>query len=431
MVKLTKSFIEGVKPPAKGYDVYWDEKVSGYGLRVAPTGKRVFIAMGRVRGKQVQFTIGPFGTYTEALAREKAQKVLQGMREGIDPRDTRKADEAATVTLRSVADAYFARPGRLKEATWKEMDRHIKTVLKGWEHRPIASISEDEVRKRYREMTTKGLRGKPAIGSANLSMTTLRTLINFAARQYRRTDGTPLISHNPVLALKDDWIQLQPRTRDIDATKVGTAWYKLREARADLIEKQARRDGEFSPLYRDMQSGIELVMFLMLTGARRNEGAKLTWDRVNLDEGWFHLPDPKNRNPVWIPLSSQAVELLRNRKSEKGNPYVFTSRSKAGYVTDTRAPLEQVAEVVGHHISCHDLRRTFVSVGVATLGVDLHKLELLTNHVPKGVTARHYLQTSKLQYLQPEVQQIGDWIEEQGKIAEVKLNSENVVELRA
>lgn len=420
MVKLTKSFIDKVQPPASSYAMHWDDSVKGFGLRVSPLGKRVFVAMGRVRGKNVQFTIGPYGVLTEDQARRKAQKALQQMREGIDPRDVLRADEAMNVTLRAVADAYFARPGKLKAATRNEMDRQIRTVLKAWENKPIASITEDDVRKRYREMTTKGMRGKPAIGSANLSMTTLRTLINFASRQHRRADGSPLIAYNPVLALKDDWIELKPRTRDVEAKKVGEVWHMLSEAHTSA------RDG-------DGRAGVDLVRFLMLTGARRNEGAKLTWDRVDLDEGWFHLPDPKNANPVWIPLSTQAVELLKARKpkddDKDASPYCFPSRSKAGHVQDTRAPLERISKVAGLHLSAHDLRRTYVSLGVATLGIDLHKIELLTNHVAKGVTAKHYLQTSKLQYLQPEVQAIGDWIEHESKVAAAKAAGDNVVSL--
>ena len=62
---------------------------------------------------------------------------------------------------------------------------------------------------------------------------------------------------------------------------------------------------------------------------------------------------------------------------------------------------------------------------------DLYKMELLTNHVPKGITARHYLRTSRLQYLQPEVQKIGDWIQEQGRIAAAVAAGDNVVPIRA
>ena len=420
MVKLTKSFVDKVQPPASGYAMHWDDSVKGYGLRVSPRGKRVFVAMGRIRGKNVQITIGPFGVFTEDQARKKAQKALQQMREGVDPRDVLKADEAMNVTLRTVADAYFARPGKLKSVTRNEMDRQIRTVFAAWEHKPIALITEDDVRKRYREMTTKGMRGKPAVGSANLSMTTLRTLINYAGRQHRRADGSPLITYNPVLALKDDWIELKPRTRDIEAKKVGEVWHMLGEASVNARDSDAR-------------AGVDLVRLLLICGMRRNEGAKLTWDRVDLDEGWFHLPDPKNRNPVWAPLSSQAIALLRTREPADGDkdasPFVFPSRSKAGHVMDTRAPLEKISKVVGTHLSAHDLRRTWVSIGVATLDIDLNKIELLTNHVARGITAKHYLQTSKLQYLQPEVQAIGDWIENEGKVAAAKAAGENVVSL--
>ena len=115
MGKLTKTFIDKVQPPAEGYAMHWDDSLKGYGLRVTAAGKRVFVAQGRVLGKAVCFTIGPFGEWTEFEAREKARKVLQGMREGIDPRDVKKADEATKVTLRQVADAYMGRPGNIKD----------------------------------------------------------------------------------------------------------------------------------------------------------------------------------------------------------------------------------------------------------------------------------------------------------------------------
>jgi integrase len=422
-VKITVDFLKKVKPPADGYDYWWDRTCKGYGVRIAPTGKKMFVAQGRVRGKPVIFSIGPLGIMTEEQARKKAQKVLQDMRDGIDPRDVRRADEAAAVTLRAVADAYVERPTKLKESSKREINRHVDTVFAAWKDKPITSISEADCLKRYREMATKGLRGKgPAPGQANLSFTTLRALINFAMRQYKRTDGSPIIQHNPVEVLRDEWIQLQPRTRDIETKDVGAVWNKLTEMRDD-------------PFNRDALAGIDLAMFLLLTGTRRMEGATLEWKNVNLDEAWFHLPDPKNRNPIWCPLSSQAVELLKRRKpadSEKSaSPYVFPSRSKAGHIMDTRAPLEAISKLVNYPLSCHDLRRTYVSVGVAVCGIDLYKMELLTNHVPKGVTAKHYLKTSRLQYLLPEVQRIGDWIEEQGRVAVAKANATNVVQLAA
>ena len=123
MAKLTKAFIDKVQPPAEGYRIHWDETVKGYGLRVTAAGKKVFVAQGRVRGKAVIVTIGPFGLYPEDKGRAKAQRVLQDMRDGIDPRDVKKQEEAAKVTLREVADAYFARPGKLKQSTRDEMDR--------------------------------------------------------------------------------------------------------------------------------------------------------------------------------------------------------------------------------------------------------------------------------------------------------------------
>lgn len=415
MAKLTKTFIDKVQPPAEGYTMHWDDSLKGYGLRVTAAGKRVFVAQGRVLGKAVCFTIGPFGEWTEFEAREKARKVLQGMREGIDPRDVKKADEATRVTLRQVADAYMGRPGKLKDSSKSEIERHVTTTFEAWQHRPIAGITEDDCRKRYNEILTKGLRGKaPAPGQAVQAFSVLRALINFAGRQYKKHDGTPLVLHNPVSALKDDWVTLPERKTRIPESKIGPVWSAL----------QQWRDQAYN---RDTLASLDLIIFLLLTGARKGEACELTWDRVNLDEGWWHLPDPKNRNPVWLPLSTQAVQLLTTRQRVEGSPFVFTSWGESGHIKEPRDTMKKVSEVAGLHLTPHDLRRTFITFGVANCGIDFHKIELLTNHVPKGVTARHYLETSHLQYLRPEVQRFADWVEQQA----AKANGANVVPLRA
>jgi integrase len=242
--------------------------------------------------------------------------------------------------------------------------------------------------------------------------------------EYKQLNGRPIIEYNPVSILKKDLRPSQPRTRHIDRRSVGKFWSLLTEAR-------------LAPKNGDALAGIDLVMFLMLTGARRNEGAALTWDRVNIDEEdptncWFFLPDPKNRHAVTIPLSSQAVAVIKSRNPVKDNPYVFASRSKAGHIKDTRAPLEQLSKKIGmERLSAHDLRRTFVTLGVKACRLDLAKLELLTNHVPQGITARHYLETSDLRDYHAEVQAIGDYIEAEAQVAVAQASGTNVVALCA
>lgn len=177
------------------------------------------------------------------------------------------------------------------------------------------------------------------------------------------------------------------------------------------------------PRNRDALAAIDLTMFLLLTGARRMEGAELTWDRVNIDDDdpancWFRLPNPKNSNPVSMPLSSQAAELLKARPRVKENPHVFLSWGKTGHIMDARGTMEIVSKVAALHLSAHDLRRTFTNIAMRECLIEKFRTDLLTNHTPaqEDVTSRHYLDLSNLSWLQPEVRKIGDWIDQQARI---------------
>lgn len=291
--KLTKGFVDRIKPGTKD-EFHWDADVKGFGLRVTPKGKVTFIVQGRVEGsgKEARITIGPFGVFTVDQARDVAREHLRNMRMGLDPRDLKRQDEAMRVSLMDVCTAYTSRPGKLKASSAAVIERHVTTTFEAWKDKPVASITEDMCKTRYREMLTKGLRGKKgAPGQANQAFSVLGALLNYAARQYKRADGSPLIAVNPVGILKDDRVRLKPRTSRVLDAKVGTVWQALGEWRATAHN-------------RDTMSSIDLVRFLLLTGLRISEASSLTWGQVNLEDAYFHLPNPKNSNPVSMPLST-------------------------------------------------------------------------------------------------------------------------------
>ncbi|HBO2438127.1 TPA: site-specific integrase [Pseudomonas aeruginosa] len=400
MPKLTKNYIDKITAPADKEAFHWDDSLKGFGLRVTPTGKITYIVQGRVNGSSPRISIGPHGVFTVDQARDVAREHLRSMRMGIDPRAVAKKEAAQRVTLRDVADAY-KRDRPLKDSSKAEIERHVTTTFEAWLKKPLKDINREAVTKRFNEIKTKGTTGNgPAPAQANQAFAVLRALFNYAIREYREPDGSPVLTDNPVDVLYKKWAPLKPRTSRVPDSKVGAVWSFLTKARDDAYN-------------RDTLASIDLVILLMLTGLRIGECCALEWNRVNLEEGWIHIPDPKNSNPVWLPLSTQAVHLLTTRQRVKGSPFVFSSWGKAGHIKDPRDTMKKVSEVAGTKITPHDLRRTFTTIGIANCGIDLTRVELLTNHVPKGVTARHYLETSHLQYLKPETQRISDWIEQQ------------------
>lgn len=431
-LKLTKTQIDAKAGPSKAdkpNDVlYWDTETKGFGLRVTPTGKKVFIAQGRVNGvgDPVRVTVGPYGVFTPDQAREEAKNLLRSMELGTDPRDSKKADEAMAVTLRDVADSYMQRPGKLKPRSIDAIERVVTTVFEKWEHKPVTSITEDMCRTRYKQMAEKGLHGDREGGSpgqANQAFDILRAMLNYAARQYRRADGKPLIQHNPTEILADHKVKLKPRTsRYILKEKVGEVWHALTTHRAEAALEKER-------------TSTDLVMFLLLTGARLDEAASLQWENVHIvddaAECRWRITDRKRGEDVWMPLSSFAVELLNGRPKVKDNPHVFASFSSRGYMDQPRGALDKVKEVAGAHLSAHDLRRTMTNIALGSCRIEKFRTDLLTGHKPKNedVTASHYLDTANLSWLHPEIQQIGDWIDQQGRIAAAKASGANVVAL--
>ena len=85
-VHLTKSAIDALPILAKD-NIYWDQSLPGFGVKVTPKGRKVFIVLYRAGGngsRLRKYTIGPYGRITLAMARGQAQKIFAARVDGRD-----------------------------------------------------------------------------------------------------------------------------------------------------------------------------------------------------------------------------------------------------------------------------------------------------------------------------------------------------------
>ena len=100
-IKLTKSAIDALPTPSSDV-VYWDAAYPGFGVKITPKGRKVFIVLYRTGGAGSylrKYTIGPYGRVTLHQARVAAQKVFAAKLVGLDP-----AAEKREAKRRVVAD---------------------------------------------------------------------------------------------------------------------------------------------------------------------------------------------------------------------------------------------------------------------------------------------------------------------------------------
>ena len=91
-------------------------EVAGLYLFVKPTGSRSWILRTTINGRRAEIGIGGYPSVTLAMARERARKALDAIREGADPAAERRA-------LRATAEWTFAKTAgafiETHRAEWK------------------------------------------------------------------------------------------------------------------------------------------------------------------------------------------------------------------------------------------------------------------------------------------------------------------------
>lgn len=421
--RAIKTIVEALPAPTKGEALYWDCDLAGFGVRITAKGVRSYIAQGRANGKSRRVTIGQHGARlrvvkdgkptdkTEALTADKARKLAMGLiadfSKNIDPVIEKQRKKTLEVTLQEVSDKYInerrtKKGGELAALTKRDIARHVNVSFADWKNKPITAITRDLCSARFTTMTEAG----PT--QANQAFRILRSLLNFAREEYQ-PDGKPIFIENPVSVVsgKKMWNPNNTRNGKIPLLKIGAVWNMLQHRRIAI------------DVLPSGQTGADIVLFLILTGCRWSEAAELTWDHVNLDDGTWHITDPKNHNEVTFPISAPLLAILNDRPRTKDSPYVFASRVKdSGFLKNAKPTMQLVSGIASMNLTPHDMRRTFIAIGQACK-IEMWKLKLLTNHISKGdVMLDNYTETSDLRYLSGEAEAIAAWIVEQGKIAD-------------
>src|ERR1700693_456392 len=145
-VKLTKSAIDALPTPAKDV-VYWDSGSPGFGVKVTPKGRKVFIVLYRTAGagsRLRKYTIGPYGRVTLHQARIAAQKVYAARLEGRD-----LAAEKREAKRRMVADKVddileaFIAQHHSQNRSGREVSRMLRReVGAAWGSRSIHEVTK-------------------------------------------------------------------------------------------------------------------------------------------------------------------------------------------------------------------------------------------------------------------------------------------------
>jgi integrase len=393
---LTKLLIEKSTPSPGRQVVLWDRKVPGFGVRIFPSGKRIYFFRFRSKttGQQRRVTIGLHGPLTVEKAREAAADLYEPVRKGRDPVQERQqmAARRGPDRIEAVVEEFLVRymAGKERAPRYIEETRRnfAKHVLPRWQGRDIRGITRRDVIELLDAIVDEG---KPV--AANRTLAAVRKLFNWALQR-------GIIEASPVALVEMPGPE-RKRERTLAADEIRAVW--------DAAGELGYPFGHF-------------FQMALATGQRREEVARMRWADIDEAERIWTLSSEMTKagRAHVVPLSAFAQEILAEAKERERllqaepdrarlRTCVFTTRADrpiSGY-SKAKARLDKVVATTrkGEGLAAidawtiHDLRRT-VGTGLGKLGVPRFIIARVLNHADRTVTGiydRHeYLEEKRL-----------------------------------
>jgi integrase len=361
--RITKRAVDAAQ--ARSADTYlWDDELGGFGLKVTPVGRKVYLVQYRLggrKGRTRRVTIGQHGELTPTAARSEAKRLLGEIAAGRDPaneRDKAKADKS----LGAVLDQFMAEhvKPKLKPTTVEEYQRLVRLYVKPrLQNRGIGELKRPDIARLHHDLSDKPYQ-------ANRVLAFLSALFNWAEKHGLRPDGS-----NPCRHVEK--YREGRRERFLSQAELGRLGDALREA---------EETKSCSPWV------IAAIRLLTLTGARRNEILTLRWEHVSEEHGCLMLPDSKTGRKA-VRLSPPALVLLHAIPRLEGNPYVICGERPGRHLVNIEKPWRRIRAAARlEDVRLHDLRHSFASVA-ASGGQSLVIIGKLLGHSQPATTARY------------------------------------------
>lgn len=356
-ISFSKTVLDNLPAQDRRYFVY-DSKVPGLAVLVAPTGAKSFYLYRWVKGKPERKRLGGYPEMTPDVARKQAQ-VLNGIiATGGDLNP--ETPEQRHVRLREAFEDYLGAKGNLKDSTRQNYRDVLRLYLSDWQERKLDEITQDDVLDRHRVLIAANGGAR-----ANLAIRVLGAIFNFAADQYLDADRKPLYSHNPVRRLNrlEVWARVERRQTVVRPAQLKAWW-----AGVQTLDP----------------TGRDYLLLLLLTGLRREEGAGLRWENIDLDERTLTVKDTKNHVDHTLPMGDYLTAMLARRKAYVGDTSAFVfpggnSRRSGGHISSPQYYYEKASVASGVQFTVHDLRRTFITTA-ESLDIPAYSLKRLLNH---------------------------------------------------
>lgn len=371
-VELTKRIIEAAQPAAKEH-VLWDAKVSGFGLKVNPGGRKTFIYWYRLGGRGRKLTLGPFGAKTVDQYRADATRASGLVVDGVDPTERTEPEEAppAPPTLGELVERYLKQAESWhKPATLREDKRLLNKVIleRLGKATPVRDITRAHVTGLQEALSDHG----PA---ANAALRRLSAVLSYA----ETLDWRP-VGSNPCRGVRH--FKEEKRVRYLTAQELK----RLGKVLADEETLRAKKDRENPAKW--SRSARLLVELLLYTGLRPGEVLTMRWEDIDKERSLLRLPDAKTGART-VALSEVAMQVLKDWPGIEGNPWVIPGKRKGTHLANPGKPWSLIRKAAGlEDVHLHDLRHTHAS-WAASGGVSLYLVANMLGHAQASTTERY------------------------------------------